>query len=78
MKNAPIFLSNSANIFWHNSSQLHPGTIATKSSPPICPTNVFSILSLCTEFTIVSAVNSIIWSPFRKPYTSLFICFKIV
>ena len=47
------------------------GTIATKSSPPICPTNAPSSNASCTHLDIVCAVNSIISSPLKNPYTSL-------
>ena len=37
-------LSNSATMFWHICSHSMPPTIATKSSPPICPTNFSSFV----------------------------------
>ena len=72
MKNFVTCASKLAIIFSQISSQFNVGTIATKSSPPICPINALVGIYECTHFIIVSAVNLIISSPLRNPYTSLY------
>lgn len=46
--------------------------VATKSSPPMWPTNASVLSNACMCFVIIFAVNFIISSPFKNPYTSLY------
>ena len=72
VKNFNTFVSNVDIMSWHILSHCVVGIIATKSSPPMCPTKLPSGISWCTLLTITSAVNFIISSPFKNPYTSLY------